>query len=202
MNSIPLQSSDDNPSSLGSVPECIKALLPHHRTMLEEASGISPTIIRERGYRSMHGPDSYTQLKQLGFGEAQCRLAPGLLVPILGRDGAPVHYQFRPDTPRSKGPGKTIKYETLAGRGMRLDFGVGQADSLANPAIPLIITEGVKKGDCLRTHGYCVIVLPGVWNWRGSNEFGGKAALPDWEDVALNDRQVCIIFDSDVATKR
>ncbi len=203
MCSIHLHESDDNPSSTGGAPECLEALLPHHRTMLEQASGISLEMIRERGYRSIHGDDSYTQLKRLGFAKAQCRLAPGLLIPILGRRGEPVQYQFRPDTPRTDGrTGKPIKYETLAGKGIRLDFGVGLADSLANPAAPLFITEGVKKGDCLRTHGHCVIVLAGVWNWRGSNPCGGKVALPDWDDVPLNDRQVFIIFDSDVATKR
>ena len=133
--------------------------------MLEEASGISPEIIRERGYHSIHGAESYAQLRHLGFANVQSRLAPGLLVPILGRTGAPVQYQFRPDIPRPSGrTGKTIKYETLARRPIRLDFGVGQADSLANPAVPVLITEGVKKGDCLRTHGYGVIVLAGVWN--------------------------------------
>jgi Domain of unknown function (DUF3854)/Domain of unknown function (DUF927) len=171
--------------------------------MLEQASGISPEVIRERGYRSIQGDDSYTQLKQLGFAKVQCRLAPGLLVPIRGRSGEPVQYQFRSDTPRADGrTGKPIKYETIAGKGIRLDFGVGQADSLADPAIPLFITEGVKKADCLRTYGHCVIALAGVWNWRGSNPFGGTVALPDWEDVALNNRHVYLVFDSDVATKR
>jgi hypothetical protein len=203
VRSIHLHESEDNPSSTGGAQECLDALLPHHRMMLEEASSISLEMIRDRGYRSIHGDDSYTQLKQLGFAKAQCRLAPGLLVPIRGRSGEPVQYQFRPDTPRlDNRAGKPIKYETIAGKGIRLDFGVGQADSLANPAIPLFITEGVKKGDCLRTYGHCGIVLVGVWNWRGSNTWGGKVALPDWEDVPLNDRQVFIIFDSDVATNR
>jgi hypothetical protein len=202
MDSIRLQNPNSNPSSAGAAHDCTDALLPHHRTMLEQESGISPEMIRERGYRSIYGDDRYTQLKQLGFARAQCRLAPGLLVPILGRSGEPVQYQFRPDTPRTDGrSGKPIKYETVAGKGIRLDFGVGPADSLANPAVPILITEGVKKGDCLRTYGYCVIVLAGVWNWRGSNQFGGKVALPDWEDVPLNDREVSLVFDSDVATK-
>jgi hypothetical protein len=40
-----------------------------------------------------------------------------------------------------------------------------------------------------------------VWNWRGTNEHGGKTALPEWEYVALNDRDVYIVFDSDVMLK-
>ena len=30
---------------------------------------------------------------------------------------------------------------------------------------------------------------------------GGKTALAAWESIALNDRDVCVVFDSDVATK-
>jgi hypothetical protein len=37
--------------------------------------------------------------------------------------------------------------------------------------------------------------------WRGRNEEGGLAALPDGERVALNDRETFIAFDSDVMTK-
>jgi Domain of unknown function (DUF3854) len=203
MDSIPLQHSPDHPPSAGAAPEGADALLPHHRRMLEVPSGISPAIIRGRGYQSIHGAESYAQLRLLGFAHVQCRLAPGLLVPILDRRGAPVQYQFRPDTPRTHGrSGKPIKYETVAGRGMRLNFGVEPAAALADPAVPLVVTEGVKKGDCLRTHGYCVVVLAGVWNWRGSNAAGGRVALPGWEDVALNGREVFLVFDSDVATKR
>lgn len=43
--------------------------------------------------------------------------------------------------------------------------------------------------------------LLGVWNWRGTNDQGGKVALPKWELIALNDRQVHIVFDSDVMLK-
>jgi hypothetical protein len=90
MNNIHLRESDDNLSSSASAPACVDALLPHHRLMLEQASGIAPEIIRARGYRSIYEDDSYTQLRQLGFAKAQSRLAPGLLVPFLGRRGEPV----------------------------------------------------------------------------------------------------------------
>jgi hypothetical protein len=48
----------------------------------------------------------------------------------------------------------------------------------------------------------CAVALLGVWNWRGTNERGGKAALSDWESVALNDRRVLLAFDSDALVKR
>jgi len=84
-------------------------LLPHHLHQLTEESGIALDLITARGYRSIHGPGSYTELKALGFGRAQCRLAPGLLVPLLDIDSQAVLYQFRPDTPRLDNDGKPIK---------------------------------------------------------------------------------------------
>jgi Protein of unknown function (DUF3631)/Domain of unknown function (DUF3854) len=41
-----------------------------------------------------------------------------------------------------------------------------------------------------------------VWNWRGTNPVGGKVALPEWHDIALNSRRVILAFDSDVTSKR
>jgi len=43
--------------------------------------------------------------------------------------------------------------------------------------------------------------LSGVDGWQGTNGQGGKTALPDWTDIALNGRRVYIAFDSDAATK-
>jgi putative DNA primase/helicase len=40
-----------------------------------------------------------------------------------------------------------------------------------------------------------------VWSWRGKNSHGGKAALPDWDSIALNQRRVYIVYDSDVMYK-
>lgn len=106
------------------------ALLPHHLDMLTNESGIALEIIKARGYRSIHGPGSYSELKPLGFSRAQSRLAPGLLVPLLGPDRQLVLSQFRPDTPRQGKDGKPRKYETPAKAAMRLDFGVEQQERL------------------------------------------------------------------------
>jgi hypothetical protein len=176
-------------------------LLPHHWRQLSEGSGISPELIRARGYRSIFGPEGYAELKRLGFSQPQAKQTPGLLIPILGIDGQPVLYQYRPDTACLDAKGRPIKYETPKGAAMRLDFATGQGAQIGNPAIPLWVTEGVKKGDALRTHGFCAIALLGVWNWRGTNLDGGKVALADWEQVALNGREVCLCFDSDATTK-
>jgi hypothetical protein len=70
-----------------------------------------------------------------------------------------------------------------------------------DPRRPLFITEGARKADAGVSAGLCTIALLGVWNWRGSNEFGGKTALADWDSIALNERDVFIVFDSDVVVK-
>jgi hypothetical protein len=75
----------------------------------------------------------------------------------------------------------------------------GIADQLADPSLPLWITEGSKKADCGVLQGLCVIALTGVWNWRGKNEFGSTTALADWHDIPLNGRRVIIAYDGDVS---
>jgi hypothetical protein len=175
-------------------------LLAHHCEQLTQGSGIALEVILARGYRSILPAEGYSDLKQLGFSPAQAKLTPGLLIPIHDMDGGWVLHQYKPDEPRVDGKGKVIKYETPKGARMRLDCAARQRDDLGNPAIGLWVTEGIKKTDALRTHGLCAIGLLGVSNWRGANVDGGKVALPDWERVALNNRDVYIVFDSDVAT--
>ncbi len=173
------------------------ALAPHHWDMLAKESGILPNLIQSRGYRTI---TKKSYVKNLGFKDAQC-LVPALLIPIYNLQGKIALYQARPDSPRIK-EGKPIKYETLARSVMALDCHPSIRHQLQDPNIPLWITEGIKKGDCLVSHGCCAIALLGVWNWRGTNEHGGKTALPDWESIALSGRLVYLAFDSDVMVKR
>ena len=167
----------------------------HHKS-LSEGSGISEAVLSARGYRTI---EKAADVRRLGFSDTQARV-PALLIPVYGTSGDIVLYQARPDTPRIK-DGKPIKYETPQGSRMVLDVHPAARAALANPETPLFVTEGIKKGDCLVSHGCCAVALLGVWNWRGTNELGGKVSLPDWEAVALNGRQVYVIFDSDVMLK-
>ncbi len=168
----------------------------NHKRMLIEESGIAPEAVETRGYRTV---EKKAELKRLGFSEAQCSV-PGLLIPIRSPAGEIVLYQYRPDSPRIK-DGKPVKYETPSGSRMALDVHPFAREKLGDPSVPLFVTEGVKKGDSLVSHGLCAVALLGVWNWRGANEKGGKTLLPDWNYVALNGRQVYVVFDSDVMLK-
>jgi hypothetical protein len=171
----------------------VEKLADNHKKMLVRESRIARDAIRARGYRTLR---SKAELERLGFGRAQ-RNTPGLLIPIHGPGGDVAMYQYRPDQPRIK-DGKPVKYETPRGTRMALDVHPFARGQLGDPTVPLFVTEGVKKGDALVSQGLCAVALIGVWNWRGTNESGGKTALPDWEHVALNGRRVYIVFDSDV----
>lgn len=170
-------------------------LLPRHEELIR-ASAISPEVAKARGYRSV---TKKSQLKTLGFSDYQC-IVPALLIPIFNTRGEVALYQARPDTPRIS-EGKSLKYETIAGSRLTVDVPPKVREQLRNPGIPLSITEGVRKADAGVSQGMCCIDILGVWGWRGSNKEGGKLALPDWEDVAFNERTVYIVFDSDVMTK-
>jgi hypothetical protein len=176
--------------------QAYNSLAAHHRAMLEQESSIAPKVIEARGYRTV---ETKAELETLGFGRAQ-RKVPGLLLPIYTPSGEISLYQFRSDEPRIKDR-KPVKYETPGGSRMALDVHPFAREKLGDPSVPLFVTEGIKKGDALVSRGLCAIALIGVWNWRGTNEHGGKTALPEWEGVALNDREVYIVFDSDVMLK-
>lgn len=170
-------------------------LLPHHAAMLE-ASAIPPDVVLERGYRSVR---SKAELGRLGFGRNQL-LVPTLLVPVHDVRGAVAFHQHRPDEPRIKN-GKTLKYETPAGARMTIDVPPRALPWLGDLKRLLVITEGAKKADAAVAVGLCCIALLGVWNWRGTNQQGGRVALADWEAIALAGRDVYLIFDSDVMDK-
>lgn len=176
-----------------------RALLPEHRAWLH-AHGISDAAIAARGYYSV---TDASELAAKGFGPAQLR-TPTLLYPICPPDGSNGLYQHRPDAPRStyQKADKTCKYENLPRVGNRLDVSPLARALLADRTVPLVVTEGIPKGDCGASRGLCVVALAGVNGWIGTNEDGGKTALPDWRDIPLNDRPVWIVYDSDIATNR
>lgn len=176
-----------------------------HRKMLVEESAIDPAVVAERGYCTVR---KKVDLKAKGFSrDQQDTLVPregkhGLLAPICWPHvSEPPFWVLQPDRPRVNKRGKKVKYEMPSGCRMALDSPPRCHHDLANPNVPLWITEGQKKGCAGASRGLCMICLIGTWNWRGSNELGGKTALPEWEDVALNDRKVYLVFDSDVMQK-
>ena len=165
--------------------------------MLEVESGIAADVIHDRGYRTV---TVKAELGRLGFSNQQRRV-PALLMPLHDVFGEVRSYIVRPDEPRIDRRGKTVKYEFPSGSRMLLDVPLRVREWLGDPSRPIIITEGAKKADAAASRGLCCIDVVGTWSWRGTNELGGKTALPDWEAIALNDREVYLAYDSDVMTK-
>src|SRR5262245_7112432 len=91
----------------------VPKLLKRHLAELREGSGLPLEVIRERGYRSVLV--SKGDLADLGFATYQQQV-PALIVPVCPPDGSNGLYQIKPDHPRTDKDGKTIKYETQAGR--------------------------------------------------------------------------------------
>ncbi|MBV8773444.1 MAG: DUF3854 domain-containing protein [Deltaproteobacteria bacterium] len=157
------------------------------------ARAVADDVAAERGYQSAN---KKSELLKLGFGRSQ-QLIPALVIPVCSVRRAVESYQLRADQPRLNQQGKPRKYEMKFGSTMLLDFhprhvapnGNGVA-AIADPAIPLLITEGIPKGDAATSIGLCCCSLLGVYNFRGTNKAGGKTALPHWEDIALNGRDV------------
>ena len=172
-------------------------LLETHFQHLCDGSGISPQVILERGYKSILGK---AELAKSGFSPSQ-QHAPGILIPLWGVDGNQAGYQYRPDNPRFDSRGRPVKYESPRGSANRLDCPPRCQKMLADPKVPLWITEGSKKADALTSHGACAISLPGVWGFRGKNNYGGTTFLTDWDYIALKGRTVYLAFDSDIITK-
>ena len=168
-----------------------------HQALIE-SSAINVEVAHERGYRTVEDSD---ELTALGFTEEQARV-PALLIPVHGVDGEVVVHQIRPDNPRIGKNGKPIKYERPKGSRMALDVPPTVRPHLSDPSVPLYITEGSRKADAAASKGLCCIGLLGTYGWRGTNAKGGKTALADFDSIALNGREVNIVFDSDVQDKK
>jgi hypothetical protein len=173
-------------------------LLTHHLAMLRVESGLPDDIIAERGYFSA---TKFAEVRRLGFSDGQSSV-PGLVVPLWSVTGERPGYSYRPDTPRVGEDGKPKKYEQPRKSKPVLDVPPRSKPAMRDPSIPLYVTEGAKKADALAARGAAAINVSGVWSWRGTNEVGGKTVLPDWDEVALEDRLVRLVFDSDVVVKQ
>ncbi len=180
-------------------------LLRQHWSFLRDR-GVADDVAAERGYRSAIRK---SELERLGFGRTQ-QLVPALVIPVCSVRREIESYQIRPDKPRLNEKGKARKYEMKSGSRMLLDFHPsltrpregGNVPLIADPTVPLFVTEGIPKGDAAVSLGLCCCALLGVFNFRGTNESGGKTALADWESIALNGRTILIAFDSDAMVKR
>jgi len=169
----------------------------HLRTLVS-GSAISPEVIKERGIRSVRRGRG--QLPSV-YSRRQKQRAPGILFTVHRPNGE-TSTIFRPDEPDPANPGH--KYEQpvkrLGGSGNVLDTHPSARHLVGDTSVPVIFTEGVKKGDAItsaaRAEGIelLAISISGTWNWMSDGE-----PIPDMFDVPVEGRRTLICFDSDVA---
>jgi P4 family phage/plasmid primase-like protien len=187
-----------------------------HRDELLIESAINPAVVAARGYVTVgrpkanlldaYGRDTRKQLLQMGFPSWSVRedyYFPGLLIPQYTARGVRYPGQWKPSRAVPNRDGKLLRYANAKGPA-RLDvhpFWSADRGGMLLPAIndhriPLWLTEGTKKADALTSRGVCTVALAGVFSWRNVH-----AALGDWEDIRLKDREIIICFDADAVTK-
>ena len=173
-----------------------------HRQEVTKQSGVDKKVADARGYESV---DDAQQLMADGYSAKIARkVVPGLLIPLYSPAGERVGSTFKPDSPRTdKRTGKPVKYEKPKGSRNIVDCHPSMTEEASDPDVDLWITEGNKKADAAVSLGLCCLALSGVDNWVHRPKKSEKSQpCPEWDDVALRDRRVFIVYDSDQATNR
>ena len=167
-----------------------------------KTSAIDDVIITARGYVSVGGLGVWQALGAPPLSRGA--KTDGIGFPIFRLGKAPPHsWIMRPDRPRAP-KGKLIKYECAPTIPNCFDVLPQYQAALADPTIPIWITEGAKKADALASaYGGAIVPINenGVWGFRSTNPLGGKAIIPDFDEIAWNGRRVVLAFDSDVVRK-
>lgn len=173
-------------------------LSPAHQDKLFRQSGISVEVAVSRGYRTVTREADGENYRENGWGSL-VRFMPALEIPIWTPNGRSAVPQLRPDNPRMR-DGKPVKYEFPPGESLHLDVHPSLVERVKGLE-PLYITEGVLKADSATSRGGCCVALMGVYGFRGRNLYGGLTALAEWQEINLAERDVYIVFDSDVIQK-
>jgi len=166
-------------------------LLPHHLQELR-ASGLRDETIRAAGIFSATDRNRIAEI--LNWQTVAARMSSGLVFPFRDGNGPNGYARIKPDHPRRKN-GRVIKYESPRGRSNELYVPPNTFAALTDPTVLLLITEGEKKSLAADQHGMACLGLVGVYGWKDAS---GERMLPALERVAWRNREVVIVFDSDV----
>jgi hypothetical protein len=104
--------------------------------------------------------------------------------------------------------GKPRKYESPKGQPNRVYFPPATRALLADPGVPLLLTEGEKKAAKADQEGFACIGLVGVYGWVATRPLkpNGKKSGPlaltsDLAAINWAQRRLTIVFDSDLSEK-
>jgi putative DNA primase/helicase len=98
--------------------------------------------------------------------------------------------------PVSDGHGHTIRYYQRAGTPPRLYVPALARSALADPAVPLLVTEGEKKALKASQEGLASVAVGGLWNWQANGRAIADLGRIDWVE-----RETVIVPDSDAWTR-
>jgi Domain of unknown function (DUF3854) len=174
--------------------------LPLHPEALEDLrkSGLSDATIIEAG---LHTAEAGDLARLLGLRRAR-EVRHALVFPYdvasdraLSRtDEAFVRCKLFP--PVSDGQGHTIRYHQRPGTPPRLYLPARARATLADPTVPLLITEGEKKALKADQEGLACLAIGGLWTWRA-----GGQPIADLDRIDWCNRETLIVPDSDVWTR-
>jgi hypothetical protein len=183
-------------------PKKDRELLDEHRESLVIGSHILPSIVETRGYYSVPRKSIEYLIDKKLF---DSRLRSGtswMGIPIYRPDG-----EHHGDIIRLFGSDLERKYLWPAGSRQAADIHpIGREEWLLDLDVPLVITEGIKKGDAIFSAAIeedipcLVIAVNGCWGWKariGDAESRASIALPDFLDIPVTGRHIYIVSDSD-----
>jgi hypothetical protein len=178
-------------------------LLPHHLADLRR-SGLSDDQIGRCGFYSEPDPAAVGRLLNRSDPKVVAALGPCLCLPFAALDSRPAGYvRCKPDRPRADDKGKLVKYESPVGAPNRAYLPPATRAAVADPAVPLLVTEGEKKAAKADQDGFPCVGLVGVYGWqqKRASGTGPRALIPDLVAVAWRGRRVYVVYDSDLADK-
>jgi len=177
-------------------------LQPHHIKQLRDESGLSEETIIACRFRSENRISQVRTILQHKTFPKKCGSC--LVIPYFDSNGNYTGFQrLRPDTPRkSRKDGRPIKYESPRKSQNRAYFPPHISwRSVIDEKLRIFITEGEKKSAKAMQEGFPTIGLAGIWNWKPDSE-KADCLIPDLEVIDWSEREVVIIFDSDVTTNQ
>lgn len=176
-----------------------------HRSMLRETSGLTDEVIDGRGYRTISKVEFHKMVavdeKERPFHTYLLKAEGWMGIPVVRPDGK-IHCEIiRVDGQVKSRNGFQRYVWPMNGVRNAIDVHPQAVQYVADPRTPLVITEGIKKADSIfrfstPSNPLCVLGQNGCWGWR-SNPKGASVACPDWYDIALEDREIYIVVDSD-----